>query len=160
MTGPKLKSLRERAMACLARREYSRAELQAKLSRFSEPSAEVEVVLDELTERGWQSDERYAAAVVRHRQDWGQRRLRQVLAGQGIDEPTAQQALADRDGDELSIARQVWQKKFGCLPQDQTEKARQWRFLASRGFEYRTVQLIWREAAHLCGVNPLPSDDE
>ena len=44
-------SLRSRAVAILARREHSRAELARKLAPHAESREEVEAVLDELAER-------------------------------------------------------------------------------------------------------------
>jgi len=43
---------------------------------------------------------------------------------------------------ELARAREVWQKKFGKSPQDAAERARQMRFLASRGFGGDTIHRV------------------
>ena len=45
---------------------------------------------------------------------------------------------------ELDAARAVWARKFGTLPHDTRERARQVRFMQSRGFALETVLLIIR----------------
>ena len=49
-------------------------------------------------------------------------------------------------GDEVARARQVWQKKFGAAPQDldAAGRARQMRFLLSRGFSGETIRRVLR----------------
>ena len=45
---------------------------------------------------------------------------------------------------ELEAAREVWKKKFGVAPQDEKEKAKQMRFLQSRGFGLDVVFKVLR----------------
>ncbi|HEU0282876.1 MAG TPA: RecX family transcriptional regulator, partial [Gallionella sp.] len=47
---------------------------------------------------------------------------------------------------ELEAARSVWQRKFGTLPQDDKEKARQMRFLQSRGFGFEVIFQVLRQS--------------
>ena len=49
-------SLKARALTYLARREYTRAELEAKLLAITEDRAEVNNVLDDFERRGWLSE--------------------------------------------------------------------------------------------------------
>src|SRR5258706_5905648 len=58
-------SLRARAMRLLSRREHSRIELRRKLSNVAAEGDDVEVLLDELAQKGWLSDTRYAELAVR-----------------------------------------------------------------------------------------------
>jgi regulatory protein len=49
--------------------------------------------------------------------------------------------------DELTRARRVWQRRFGQLPipsRDASERARQMRFLAGRGFSAETIRRLLR----------------
>jgi regulatory protein len=52
--------------------------------------------------------------------------------------------LGDNRDSELDRAREVWRKKFGTAPVDAAEKAKQIRFLQSRGF---TPEVIRRAIA-------------
>ena len=45
---------------------------------------------------------------------------------------------------ELAAAREVWQRKFGTAPQDEKEKAKQVRFLQSRGFSLDVIFKVLR----------------
>ena len=60
-------SLRARALAMLARREMSRAELRKKLEPLAQTAAELDVLLDSLSHDNLQSDRRFTEALVHHR---------------------------------------------------------------------------------------------
>ncbi|MEW5881762.1 MAG: RecX family transcriptional regulator, partial [Pseudomonadota bacterium] len=45
---------------------------------------------------------------------------------------------------ELSRAREVWRKRFGTPPRDDAERAKQLRFLASRGFSTDVILQVVR----------------
>jgi regulatory protein len=148
-------SLLQCAVALLARREHSRAELAAKLLRRldeGQGNADVERVLDELQRRGLLSEERYAAAVVRTRSArYGNARLKQELKARGVPAPAAAAALAATSASEFERAKAVWMRRFGVLPTSLAERARQVRFLQSRGFDSAVVRRI---------LKGLPGDDE
>ncbi|MCZ7563410.1 MAG: recombination regulator RecX [Burkholderiales bacterium] len=138
-------TLRERAVALLARRDHSRAELARKLARHAESAADVESVLDDLARRELLSDERFAAgrgeALGRR---FGAGRVVRELRGKGVA-PAALAAVAnDLKGSELARAREVWQKRFGVLAGSAAERARQARFLQSRGFPYDVIRRVVR----------------
>ena len=128
-------SLRVRAMRYLARREHSRAELHGKLLPHVQEGEDLAAVLDELEKRNWLSDVRAATQWVdAKRGRFGTQRIAHELRQKGIAEHLIAEALPQLKETELDAAREVWQKKFGVLPQDAKEKARQIRFLQSRGF--------------------------
>ena len=54
--------LRERALGFLARREHSRAELRRKLAPHAESPGELEALLDDLVQRRFLSESRFAEA--------------------------------------------------------------------------------------------------
>jgi len=133
-------SLRVRAMRYLARREHSRAELRAKLLPHVAAGEDVDAVLDELEKRNWLSDARAAEQMVNiKRPRFGAQRIAHELRQKGIAENLIGNALPQLKETELEAAREVWHRKFGVLPQDQKEKARQVRFLQSRGFALDVV---------------------
>ena len=139
-------SLRERALRMLARREHARAELARKLAAYAESGDEVEALLDDLTARRLLSDARYVEARINARRArFGDARLAFELRTQGVDEALVDAALATGD-DELSRARLIWQRKFAGKPcaGDARERARQNRFLLSRGFSAETVRQVMR----------------
>jgi len=148
--------LRARALQYLARREYSRAELRGKLLPHVQADADFEQVspvnldalLDDFTARGWLSDERATTQLVHaKRSRFGTQRITHELRQKGIAEELISAALPALKESELEAARSVWQRKFGALPQDAREKARQMRFLQSRGFSLDTIFRVLRSEA-------------
>lgn len=142
-------SLRARALQYLARREYSRAELRGKLLPHadSDPGQPeyIDALLDDLSARGWLSDARAVTQLLHARRSrFGVQRIAQELRQKGIAEELIGDALPGLRETELETARGVWQKKFGALPQDDKEKARQVRFLQSRGFGLDVILRILR----------------
>ena len=67
------------------------------------------------------------------------------LRTQGVSDELVEAALASTE-DELMRARQIWQRKFGNQPEaiDARERARQMRFLMSRGFSGATIRRVMR----------------
>ena len=135
-----------RAVALLARREHSRAELARKLKRHlgDEDPASIESVLDELERRKLLSDARFAGAVARNKAGkFGDARIRHDLRAAGIDDDAAAAALTSL-GAELERARGVWRKRFGAVPTSASERGKQARFLQSRGFGPETIHRVLR----------------
>ena len=129
-------SLRARALAWLARREHSRAELKRKLivvARADGREAEVEPLLQWLEAERHLSNDRFAESRVHARAArLGLRRIESELRENGLDLPAA--ARAELAAGELQRAREVWRRKFGAPPATPGERARQQRFLLGRGF--------------------------
>ena len=133
-------SLRVRAMRYLARREHSRAELHSKLSPYVQEGEDLEAVLDELEKKNWLSDARAATLLVDSKRGrFGTQRIAHELRQRGIAEELIADAMPRLKETDLDAAREVWQRKFGIFPQDQKEKARQIRFLQSRGFSIDVI---------------------
>lgn len=128
-------SLKARAIAYLSRREHSRLELQRKLSSYSDDPSEIQSVLDALQRDHWQSDQRYAQAYVhRTAARQGTRRILGALRQQGLDDSQLEDLQDSLQATEFTRAQEVWQRKFLNPPQDARDYARQYRFLAGRGF--------------------------
>ena len=142
---PNTTSLRSRALALLARREHTRTELQRKLGSHAEDAQELTDLLDDLSRRGWLSDVRFAEALVHDKQaKFGTQRLAYELRERGVEESVIRAQLADLKESELERARQVWQSKFGIFPEDAKARAKQMRFLQSRGFSFDVIGKVLR----------------
>ena len=129
-------------MRYLARREHSRAELQGKLQPYVQEGEDLEAVLDELENRNWLSDARAVTMLVDSKRGrFGTQRISHELRQKGIAENLIDQAMPQLKETELDAALEVWQRKFGISPADSKEKARQIRFLQSRGF---TMEVIFK----------------
>ena len=148
--------MRTRALQYLARREYSRAELRAKLLPHIQVNSDtgqsdacgtdnLEVLLNDLVGRGWLSDERAATQMLHaKRSRFGMQRIVHELRQKGISEEIISNSLPELKESELETAQNAWGKKFGSLPHDAKEKAKQIRFLQSRGFGLEVIMRVLR----------------
>ena len=150
--------VRTRAITYLSRREYSRVELRKKvllsLRHFDCEddlgSSITDEVLDDLAQHNWQSDVRVAASVAKVKGErYGNARVKHELKQQGLDSELITEALEQLASTELKRAHDVWLKKFGQPPADLKEKAKQIRFMASRGFGFDVINKVIKNADDL-----------
>ena len=128
-------SLKVRAMRFLARREHTRVELKRKLEARAQEGEDVERLLDELTQRGWLSDARYAEQAIRAKaRRFGPIKLAHYLKSRGVGEEAIAAGLGRAGVDGASCLEAVWRSRFRGAPADEREKLRQVRFLQGRGF--------------------------
>ena len=145
MTAPALKA---QAVRLLARREYARAELEDKLVAKGAARSEVRVVIDELAAGGYLSNVRYAHAVSRQMAGrYSRRSIAGELKAKGIAAEDIATALAATGVDDAAALEALWRRRFGELPADDREKARQIRFLQTRGFAVSAILKLLRELA-------------
>jgi len=170
MSGSELSQyMRSSALGLLARREHSRRELSQKLSRkygrhedFS--SHLIPSLLDELQEKYYQCDERFAESYVSYRSRSGKGPLRiiQELRDKGISEALVGRFVDEADHKWLALALDVSNRRFGVLSTDgldhedeghsgqvnhheaQKIRAKQVRFLQGRGFTFEHInKVLW-----------------
>ena len=138
-------SLKARAIAALARRDYSRKELHKKLAGFAQNEQDLEDLLNQLEAQKLLSNARFADAFVHQRQArFGHARLLYELEQHGLDPELIQTQKKHLHQTENERAFAVWAKKFGVAPINAYEKAKQIRFLVSRGFSpevYRWLEV-------------------
>ena len=128
-------SLRARAMRFLARREHSRAELQRKLAFVAVEGEDVEALLDELANKGWLSDARYAEIAVRSKaRRFGPLKVAHELRAKGVGDETIAIAFQKAGTDGTASVERVWASRFSTAPADNRERGKQVRFLQGRGF--------------------------
>lgn len=143
-------SLKARALRYLSAREHSRAELARKLARYANEGDDIAGLLDELKAAGFLSDERFAESLVNRRAArFGNNRILRELQDHGIEGDALAGLKDDLAQDEVARAIDVWRRKFGQLPADASERAKQMRFLQQRGFSHRTIQAALRAAANV-----------
>lgn len=162
-------SLKARAIALLAQREQSRAELRRKLLRIEqqqrarlaaearseggEPPAQdehevgesaVDALLDTLAAAGYLDETRFVESRMHVRASrFGAMRIQQELAQHGLRLDAEQQAALRAT--EMERAREVWVRRFGAEPcRDVAEQARHARFLLARGFAPEVVRRLLR----------------
>ena len=169
-------SLKSRALRLLSRREYTRAELRRKLLLAEEadvrragqqgggadPDAPAPItedllerldsLLDELEGNQLLSDRRYAEVLVNSKGGrYGVARLSRTLVNQGVGGQLAEETLAPLRATQRERALAIWKRRFGQLPSDLKERARQHRFLIGRGFDPATVAWVLKQGGQAGG---------
>jgi regulatory protein len=141
-------SLRSQAIRLLARREYARAELEARLIAKGALRSDLAAVLDELVALGYVSNERFAQAFAEQKAGrYSRRSIAAELKAKGVDAAEIDAALATTGVDDASALEALWQRRFGQRPADNREKARQVRFLQARGFSLSAILALLRKVA-------------
>jgi regulatory protein len=124
-----------RALRLLARRDYTRQELERKLEPHVDDPAALQALLDAFTARGWLSESRAVDQLVHAKRGrFGTARIRQALIERGVSEEGMASALESLKATELESARAVWSRKFKRPPTTPAERAKHVRFLQYRGF--------------------------
>jgi regulatory protein len=133
-------SLKAQAVRLLARREYARDDLEQRLIAKGAARDEVVAVLDELSSQGLLSNERFAHALVAQKSgSYSRRSIRGELKRKGVSGEAIEGALGDAPVEDEAAMLALWQRRFGAPPANDREKARQIRFLQSRGFELSAI---------------------
>lgn len=137
------KTLRQRALEYLAKREYSYTELGQKLKAYAEEADDLPALLDDFKQRGWLSDARFTEQLVNARKaKFGSARVANELREKGVDDTLIAEAVAGLQDNEVARASEVWRKKFKAAPITREEWAKQARFLQSRGFTFDVIKHI------------------
>jgi regulatory protein len=154
-----IKAIKATALRYLARREYSRLELFRKLSQKYVSGSDIQSVLGQLQEQGYQSDDRFTEMFIRTkvRAGNGPFKIKIELREKGICESTALSAFDRQSIDWLQIAHEVKNKRFGYKTSidvdavssedtspaiEITELAKQVRYLKNKGFYQEHIEKV------------------
>ena len=122
-------------------------ELRKKILTYSESleisKGDLELVLDELEKKGWLSDDRFSEQFVStKKRKFGAQKIAHELKLRGVDESIINRVIKEIKNDEFSLAKKIWEKKFNQIPITIDEKAKQIRFMQSRGIEISIIHQI------------------
>ena len=78
----------------------------------------------------------------RRSERYGMRKIADELERAGVDSKQSAKLLATLKESEFQRAFDLWTRKYGVRALDQKEKARQYRFLASKGFSSEVVAKV------------------
>ena len=128
-------SLKGRALRYLAVREHSRAELERKLKVHEQTPGQLAQVLDDLQAKDFINESRVVDSVINRRAArFGASRIKYELLNKGLGAEAVAEAVNRLKGSEFERALEIWRKKFDGQALDAAGRAKQMRFLASRGF--------------------------
>jgi len=122
-------------------------ELGREILNYSESleinKVDLELILDELEEKDWLSDVRFSEQfVLSKKRKFGARKIGHELKLRGVSESIISRVLRDIKDDEFLLAKKIWEKKFNQIPNTIDEKAKQIRFMQSRGVEVAIIHQI------------------
>ncbi len=122
-------------------------ELRGKILAYSESleisKGDLELVLDELENKDWLSDNRFSEQfVLSKKRKFGARKIAHELKLRGVNKSIINRVLRDIKDDEFLLAKKIWEKKFNQIPITIDEKAKQIRFMQSRGIEVTIIHQI------------------
>lgn len=130
------------AIYLLARREHSRKELETKLAARSE-LIDLDLVLDDLIDCGYQSDQRFTESFIRMRASQGQGiiKIRFELQRKGVDAELIARSFETAEIDWFEIAADKYCRKYQAALEvgDYKERAKRMRFMAQRGFSAEQI---------------------
>jgi regulatory protein len=134
------------AVRLLSRREHSAFEIRDKLRQRDFDEGEIEQTIIELQQGGWLSDERFAEAYIRMRQQkgFGPIRIAIELNERGVKESIVDDYLqADDEGWQQTLEQQYLKKYKNKPVEDYNDRAKRIRFLQYRGFALDVIyQLV------------------
>ena len=122
-------------------------ELRGKILAYSESieisKVDLELVLDELENKDWLSDNRFSEQfVLSKKRKFGALKIAHELKLRGVNKSIINRVLKDIKDDEFLLAKKIWEKKFNQIPITIDEKAKQIRFMQSRGIEVTIIHQI------------------
>lgn len=138
--------IRRVALHLLARREHSKKELYRKLLNKKFNSFEIEIILNDLTEVSLLKEDRFVENFIHFRRSkgFGPLRIQAELIEKGITLQMIDHYLKMNDHSWIDHARTVWQKRFkNEIPHDFKIRAKQMRFLQSRGFTNEQIKSVF-----------------
>ncbi len=140
--------IQEVCLRLLARREHSQKELLNKLALRGFNKENVQPVIDELAQQGWQDDLRYAESYARFRiqKGYGPIRVSYELSQNGIASFDIEQIAQEEAGGWMGLLEQVYSKKYSLDNMlDRNEWAKRSRFLLHRGFSGAMISALFDE---------------
>jgi regulatory protein len=140
--------IKEICLRLLTQREHSQKELLDKLALRGFDRDEVQPVIDELAEQGWQDDLRYAQnyARFRIRKGYGPIRVGYELKQNGIAAFDLESIVKKEAGSWMALLEQVYSKKYPHdTAMDRNEWAKRSRFLLHRGFSGAMISALFDE---------------
>ena len=133
----------ERALAVayryLNRRECTKAEMRAQLSRTGSDPRDADGAIATLVEQGYLDDARFGRLFVQDKRQldqWGSDRIRQALLARGVDRDVVEDALGEEAADtEIGRAVALLRRRFPSPVGDRSERERALGMLLRKGYD-------------------------
>lgn len=124
--------------------DFSEKDLREKMKRKTDNQDWIDQAMAKLIEQGYQSDARCAEMIVSKGMGskvWGRSRIEQEMRRKGLTTETIEEALTLlAEDDPLERAKDALDRKFrDRVIEDQKDRAKATRFLATRGFGFGSI---------------------
>ncbi len=139
------KEIRENCLRLLVRREHSQRELLDKLAIKGIERRATQVIIDQLIDEGWQSDDRFAESYARYRirKGFGPVKITYELKQKGISDFDLDPVVLDVADSWFDLLTQVYHKKYADNGElSQKERLKRSRFLQQRGFSHEMINIV------------------
>lgn len=143
----KFKDIRHAAINLLACREHSETELFRKLRTKGFTEDAIQQAMAVLVQENLLSNRRFIENYVHYRRGkgFGPLRIQAELIERGIQQELIDHYLKIHDNAWLAEVSSVWKKRFkNQMPQDFKTRAKQMRFLYSRGFTAEQIESVFK----------------
>ena len=143
------RSVYDKALGLLARREHSARELKVKLAQRGHAADEAVAAIDRLKVGQYQSDDRFAGSLARRRaaQGYGPRRIEAELKSHNLPDAAIRSVIAELEINwQFSAAAQLRRHYAGKVSTDRADRAKRAGFLLRRGFDAATVRIVTHAA--------------
>ncbi len=146
-----IKQIKKECLRLLTRREHSRKEIEQKLVNKGFSPTHIANILNELTDRNWQNDSRYAESYTRQRsrKGFGPVRIAYELQQKGIEAQAITELTQNNTEAWMAQLEQVCLKKFtNPYELSRDERAKCFRFLLHRGFSKEMIFAFFKQSTH------------
>jgi regulatory protein len=140
---PQNRELVSLSLRLLAGRDMSRRDFVAKLIDKGFTADEASQSADWCRAEGWLNEARFADGAARRLgQKYGASRVAQVLKQKGVGQEALEETVAQLKETDLARARALWQRRFGEPSMAANERAKQIRYLQTRGFSFAIIKKV------------------
>jgi len=141
-------SIREACLRYLSGRDHASFELKQKLQKKEFETANIEMVIEEFTEKGWVDDSKFARTFASEKAElnqWGPNKIRAHLYKKGLDkksiETGIEYAFDNLQPQKICVDLALKKKKRFAREKDSYKREQKiYRFLAGRGFHSDDIQ--------------------
>jgi regulatory protein len=133
------------SLRLLAMRDMSRIEFERKLAAKGFEAQSIAEAISWCIAEGWLNEARFAEVAARRLgHKYGAARIVQSLKQKGLSGSTLDDTMEAVKATEPQRAYAIWQRKFGEVTHNHDARAKQLRYLQSRGFSYAIANQIVR----------------
>ncbi len=141
-------SIREACLRYLSRRDHASFELKQKLRKKEFESANIDMVIEEFSDKGWIDDTKFARSFASEKAElnrWGPKKIRAYLYKKGLDkksiEAGLEYAFENLQPQKICVDLALKKKKRFAREKDPYKREQKiYRFLAGRGFHSDDIQ--------------------